>query len=300
MHLYIDHFKRISQPIRALILHVSHRPPPLHFIQLALSGGDRTFSPFSLPSPFPLLLLFCCSCHFPFQPWLCRAVQCVAARRSRQQAAAWLERCLLSSSCEMKMALMAVAVTVATSSTLRSPLYLLWCCYLLCMSLLTLPSAGSVQLRAAGRTKSIKEAPCPLRQAQLLPAWLRVGQKFSSLPVPSLHVLCRLYVPALHQLRVCNSNNSNGSAQLLWQRLLLLSPSSPFSFHLSPSFFSIWPTHPATPRRLLLLLPGVFLGRETFLLYLNFPRSHLASRSLFLSLAFLAAFYLPFLLFIFF
>lgn len=55
MHLYIDHFKRISrqsQPIRGLIPHVNHRP--LHFIQLAHSGRDRTFSPFFLPLPFPL------------------------------------------------------------------------------------------------------------------------------------------------------------------------------------------------------------------------------------------------------
>lgn len=244
-------------------------------------------------------LLSCCSCHFPFQPWLCPAVQCVAGRRSSQQAAAaWLERCLLSSSCEMKMALMAVAVTVATSSTLRSPLYLLWCCYLLCMSLLTLPSAGPVQLRAAGRTKSIKEAPCPLGRAGAASARLapRRPKVFkSSCPFPSR---------ALPALRACvaSATRLQQQQQLLWQRLLLL-----FSFSL---------LFPLLPLLLHLLLPHLAhsschpsslvaaaarhipWARNFFAL---FKFSSLASCiSLTLSLALFAAFYLPFLLFIFF
>lgn len=84
MHLYIDHFKRISQPIRALILHVSHRPPPALYSISALWWRQDilTLLPsVSLSSSSPLLLFL----SFPISALALS--RCPMCRSQAQQAA---------------------------------------------------------------------------------------------------------------------------------------------------------------------------------------------------------------------
>lgn len=89
----------------------------------------------------------------------------------------------------------------------------------------------------------------------------------------SCHGLCRLYVPALHQLRVCLQQRQRQRLRLAHSSwVLLLPPPCP-----SPS---------QSPQAVPLILPPLVaaccsrpaysLGEKLFLLYLNFPRSHLA------------------------
>lgn len=112
---------------------------------------------FSLSLLFSLLAVLVIS-HFSLGSVALSNVSQPGAAGSRLAAAAWLERCLPSSRCEMKMALMAVAVTVATSSPLPavpSPLLL----FVMHVPVNVTFRWACPTVRAAGKTKGIKEAP---------------------------------------------------------------------------------------------------------------------------------------------